>query len=93
MQRFATRGVISVITLYRRVPRVRPPVCRFYPTCSQYAVTALETHGLLRGSALSLRRLGRCHPWGSMGWDPVPGTEEVVSRSAHAEGKAHLIDG
>ena len=47
--------------------------CRFHPSCSQYAEQALETHGLLRGSWLSARRLCRCGPWHSGGYDPVPG--------------------
>ena len=46
--------------------------CRFYPTCSNYALDALEIHGAVRGSALTARRLCRCHPWGGHGWDPVP---------------------
>ena len=46
--------------------------CRFYPSCSSYAVTALETHGAARGSWLALRRLLRCHPWHAGGFDPVP---------------------
>ncbi|MGR3483991.1 MAG: membrane protein insertion efficiency factor YidD [Paracoccaceae bacterium] len=46
--------------------------CRFQPTCSAYALEALETHGALRGAWLTLRRLGRCHPWGGHGHDPVP---------------------
>lgn len=50
----------------------RPSPCRFTPTCSSYAIEALETHGALRGSLLTLRRLGRCHPWGRFGFDPVP---------------------
>jgi putative membrane protein insertion efficiency factor len=46
--------------------------CRFQPTCSAYFLEALETHGLFRGTALGLRRIGRCHPWGGEGHDPVP---------------------
>ncbi len=48
--------------------------CRFQPTCSAYAIEALETHGPLKGSWLAMRRIGRCHPWGGSGYDPVPGT-------------------
>ena len=46
--------------------------CRFQPTCSAYALEALDRHGALRGTALTLRRIGRCHPWGGSGFDPVP---------------------
>ncbi len=46
--------------------------CRFEPTCSRYFLEAVETHGLWRGGWLGLRRLGRCHPWGGKGLDPVP---------------------
>jgi len=50
----------------------RPSPCRFTPTCSTYAIEALEHHGALRGGYLTLRRLARCHPWGPFGFDPVP---------------------
>jgi uncharacterized protein len=49
--------------------------CRFQPTCSAYALVALETHGGLRGGWLSARRICRCNPWGGSGYDPVPGTD------------------
>ena len=48
------------------------PVCRYAPSCSSYAVGALQTHGALRGSWLAARRVLRCHPWAAGGWDPVP---------------------
>ncbi len=46
--------------------------CRFQPTCSQYAIEALREHGTWRGAWLAVRRIGRCHPWGGDGHDPVP---------------------
>ena len=46
--------------------------CRFTPTCSAYAFEAVQRHGVLRGGWLAVRRLGRCHPWGASGFDPVP---------------------
>jgi putative membrane protein insertion efficiency factor len=46
--------------------------CRFHPTCSEYCLEAIETHGIFRGAFLGLRRIGRCHPWGGAGHDPVP---------------------
>ena len=46
--------------------------CRFQPSCSEYALTALRQYGAFRGSALAVKRIARCHPWGGSGYDPVP---------------------
>lgn len=54
------------------VSTVLPPSCRFAPSCSAYAIEAVERHGAGRGLLLSLRRIARCHPWGGSGYDPVP---------------------
>jgi uncharacterized protein len=68
----AARGLHALVRGYQRLRAGRPSPCRFVPTCSNYALEALEAHGALRGAWLSLRRLTRCHPWGGHGWDPVP---------------------
>lgn len=65
--------------------------CRHIPTCSAYALEAIETHGSIKGGYLTLRRLSRCHPWGTHGYDPVPGTcesakEQKTSVTPHSSG-------
>ena len=57
---------------YRALTASRPATCRYDPSCSAYALEALERHGAARGTWLTLRRISRCHPWGGQGWDPVP---------------------
>ena len=65
------RLFILPIRFYRAaISPMFPPVCRFTPTCSQYAIEAIMRHGVVRGSWLALRRIARCHPWGGSG--PVP---------------------
>ncbi len=62
-----------LVILYQRVLRpVLPPMCRFYPSCSDYALQALQVHGAARGSLLAGARLCRCHPFHPGGVDPVP---------------------
>ena len=52
--------------------------CRFHPTCSEYFLKAVESHGARRGSWLGLKRIGRCHPWGGSGDDPVPAADRCA---------------
>ncbi|MDX2103122.1 MAG: membrane protein insertion efficiency factor YidD [Alphaproteobacteria bacterium] len=62
-----------LVLLYRyTLKAVLPPSCRFEPSCSAYALEALSRHGAIHGGWLSVRRICRCHPWGGMGYDPVP---------------------
>ena len=67
------RLILAGIDFYRAAARpLLPPCCRFYPSCSDFAREAVERHGALRGTALSLLRLLRCHPFDPGGFDPVP---------------------
>lgn len=65
--------LILPIRFYRRfISPMLPPACRYTPTCSQYAIEAIEKHGAAKGLYLAIRRILRCHPWGGSGYDPVP---------------------
>ncbi len=68
----AARTASRAVRVYQRVFAGRPSHCRFWPSCSEYALAALAMHGFWRGSWLTTRRLARCHPWGGHGVDPVP---------------------
>jgi putative membrane protein insertion efficiency factor len=63
---------IAAIRAYQLARSGRPTGCRYLPTCSEYAIEAIEVHGLVRGVGLAARRLMRCNPWGGHGVDPVP---------------------
>jgi putative membrane protein insertion efficiency factor len=68
--------LIGFLKAYRAV--ISPlygQVCRYHPSCSAYALQAVQDHGAVRGSWLALRRLARCHPWSPGGYDPVPATK------------------
>ena len=62
--------------------------CRFAPTCSRYALDALENHGAFRGSWLAVRRVGRCHPWNAGGHDPVPSGRSTPDRTLDSRRRA-----
>ncbi|MFI3258813.1 MAG: membrane protein insertion efficiency factor YidD [Rikenellaceae bacterium] len=65
--------LLGVVYFYRYcISPFTPPSCRFTPTCSQYALTALKRYGLFKGTWLTIKRISRCHPWGGSGYDPVP---------------------
>jgi putative membrane protein insertion efficiency factor len=66
------RAEIALVRLYQLARGGHPSPCRYLPSCSQYATEALARHGALRGSWLAARRIGRCHPWGGYGADPIP---------------------
>ncbi|MFF1531109.1 membrane protein insertion efficiency factor YidD [Cellulomonas sp. NPDC058312] len=71
--RFPRRLLVLAIRGYQRfLSPLTPPTCRFYPSCSQYAVIALERHGVLRGTRLAVWRVLRCNPWNPGGVDDVP---------------------
>ena len=90
--------LIALLKAYRLV--ISPlygNVCRYWPTCSAYALRAVEHHGAIKGSWLAGRRLLRCHPWARGGYEPVPGTPEHVAwlaeEAAIDEGAAATDDG
>lgn len=68
-----TRALVALVRAYQLVlsPHL-PPSCRFFPSCSNYALLALERHGPVRGTWLTFKRLVRCQPFGTAGYDPVP---------------------
>ncbi|NDA27108.1 MAG: membrane protein insertion efficiency factor YidD [Verrucomicrobia bacterium] len=68
---FLIRAQRAMAPFWRPLFGAPGPCCRFHPTCSEYAEEAVRLHGILRGSAMALRRLLRCHPWGGDGFDPV----------------------
>jgi len=82
--------LLGLVYLYRYViSPLTPASCRHVPTCSQYMVEAVKKHGGLRGFRLSMNRLGRCHPWGTHGYDPVP--RIVVKTYRKTSGKHSIL--
>ena len=78
------RLALAPVRAYQRwISPSRPRRCKYEPTCSAYAIEALQRHGLIRGAYLTARRLLRCHPWGGSGYDPVPGHHEDCRHHHH----------
>ncbi|MDD5015403.1 MAG: membrane protein insertion efficiency factor YidD [Atribacterota bacterium] len=72
--------IILLMVFYQKyISPLKPATCRFYPTCSEYAIQALEKHGLLNGLWLSMRRISRCHPFNPGGYDPLPDSFGICS--------------
>jgi uncharacterized protein len=73
VRRFVNAVLVALLRAYQVVFRpILPPMCRFHPSCSDYALGALAAHGPVTGTALAVRRVCRCHPWNPGGFDPVP---------------------
>lgn len=86
--------LIGLLKVYRAV--ISPlygNVCKYYPTCSAYALEAVTVHGSIKGSWLAVRRLGRCHPWSVGGYDPVPGTPAAAEWEAEQAHTHHATIG
>lgn len=64
--------ILFLIKCYRKISVHTPAVCRFYPTCSQYAIEAITKYGVIKGGFLAIKRILRCHPLNKGGYDPVP---------------------
>ena len=73
MLKLITYPFVLLVRFYQiAISPLKPPTCRFTPTCSSYALEALKRHGLFKGGMIAIRRIMRCHPWGGSGYDPVP---------------------
>ncbi|MDE2793416.1 MAG: membrane protein insertion efficiency factor YidD [Gemmatimonadota bacterium] len=76
-----TTVMTGAIRFYQQsLGALKPPCCRYHPTCSEYARLAIEAHGPAKGLWLGIRRIGRCHPLGGLGYDPVPDRPAAPTR-------------
>jgi hypothetical protein len=85
MNRIAKTLLLMLLRGYKwALSPMLPPACRYVPTCSEYAIEAVERYGALRGTAMAIWRLLRCHPFASGGFDPVPAPVERISDTGAA---------
>ena len=86
------RLLLLLVRFYQyAISPMLPPRCRYTPTCSQYAVEALQKHGALKGGWLAAKRIGRCHPWGGSGYDPVPAKRIRFISFQQIDSQKHLV--
>jgi len=93
-RRLLSAPLLALLWLYQKVCRpLMPPMCRFYPSCSDYAVEAVKVHGPFKGSWMAAKRVGRCNPLCEGGFDPVPGGEgSSLLEQPAPESTAHKHD-
>ena len=72
---------IKIIKIYQKIPGPWHNHCRYYPTCSEYAIEALSNYGFVKGIILSIRRIVRCNPFGGYGYDPVPKKGDIHEKN------------
>jgi putative membrane protein insertion efficiency factor len=81
LAKFFSKIVIYFFKLYRYlISPLLPTSCRFYPSCSNYGIESVQRHGLYYGILLTTKRLLKCHPWHSGGYDPVPPSKDIVNK-------------
>jgi putative membrane protein insertion efficiency factor len=79
----AQRLLVGIVKGYQLIRRGRPSPCRYMPSCSQYAIEAIETRGAVIGTLLSIRRVARCNPFGGSGYDPVPQAKSKAVKNSN----------
>ncbi len=73
--------LIYLIRIYQIIPFMGHKMCRFVPTCSEYMIEAINEYGAIKGVKMGLKRIKRCHPYGEVGYDPVPPKEEKLEKN------------
>ena len=86
VKRIVAAPLIGLLLFYQRfISPLTPPTCRYYPSCSTYALVAIRRFGPVKGTWLALKRLARCHPWAAGGVDHVPAKDPVTAEHASAD--------
>ena len=86
VKRILAAPLIGLLLFYQRfVSPMTPPTCRYYPSCSAYALTAIRRFGPVKGTWLAAKRLARCHPWAAGGVDPVPAKDPTTTDGPSAD--------